>query len=303
MSKQYIFTLLGGDKRQAVIAKRLLHVGHCVRIYGLGALSSDIVGAELFSSAEKAVSGADVVLLPLPVSRDNANLSFAANYSGDALKLSDIVRFAAKGGCGAILGGVIPADMVKAAEASGIFICDYYKSESLQKKNALPSAEGAVMIAMENTDKLIKGMSVLVCGYGRIGTCLASLLDRMGARVTVMARRDESLCEIVMHGYDAVRISENELDRTAFDDEEYDVIINTVPHVVFTRNVMQKIANKPLYIEVASSPGGIDVCAAREMGVEVIFAPSLPGKYAPVNAGEYIFETVCDILRERGMEI
>ena len=143
MSKQYTFTLLGGDKRQVVIAKRLVGLGHCVRIYGLGNLASQAVGAELFSSAQKAVYGADVVLLPLPVSRDNVNLSLAANYTSEALKLSDIVRFAVCGGCRAILGGMIPADMIKAAEMSDIFICDYYKKESLQKKNALPSAEGA----------------------------------------------------------------------------------------------------------------------------------------------------------------
>ena len=156
---------------------------------------------------------------------------------------------------------------------------------------------------MENTDRLIKGMSVLISGYGRIGSALATLLSAMGARVTVMARRDESLCEIAMRGYEPVRICENEPVRAAFDGEEYDVIVNTVPHVVFTRNLLQKLQGKPLYIEVASSPGGIDLCAAREIGIEVIFAPSLPGKYAPVNAGEYIFETVCDILRERGIEI
>ena len=63
------------------------------------------------------------------------------------------------------------------------------------------------------------------------------------------------------------------------------------------------MANKPLYIEIASAPGGIDLPAARDKGIKTIIAPSIPGKYSPKTAGKYIFETVCDILSERGIII
>jgi dipicolinate synthase subunit A len=51
-----------------------------------------------------------------------------------------------------------------------------------------------------------------------------------------------------------------------------------------------------LIIELASSPGGVDVCAARELCANVMWAPSLPGKYAPESAGRIICECVLDVL-------
>jgi dipicolinate synthase subunit A len=303
MFKKYIFTLLGGDKRQVAIAQMILRHGHSVRVCGFGELGASISGAEMYSNAEKAINGADVLLLPLPVSRDNNTLALSHGYCDESVGLSDLVKWADHGGIKAILGGMIPDSMIKAAQDAKIYISDYYKSEKLQKKNALPSAEGALMIAMENTDRVISNMSFVVCGYGRIGAILADILSKMGADVTVMARRDEVLCEIAMQGYRAVRICEDNTDEMAMALRQCDVVFNTVPHVVFTRNIIGKIGKELLYIEVASQPGGIDVCAAREAGIEVIFAPSLPGKYAPVDAGRYIFETVFDILNERGIEI
>ena len=209
----------------------------------------------------------------------------------------NISEFAAKKRA-ILLGGMIPKEMSGQCDKLGIEIYDYYKSEELQKKNALPSAEGALMIAMEHTDITIKDMNALVTGYGRIGSLLANMLDKLGANVTVGARRDETLCELSMMGFNAIRLGEDstDLSNTA---SNCNVIFNTVPNVIFTERVLQNIKNKPLYIEIASSPGGIDLPAARSIGVETVFAPSLPSKYAPISSGRYIYETVVDILSER----
>ncbi len=303
MFRKYTFTILGGDKRQVVIAKKLIACGHTVRIYGLGELSVEIPGAELFCGHEKAIEGSDVIILPLPATKDNVFLYFRCDPSGIQLRLSEIISLAAKGGCRAILGGMLPADVIASAELKGICAVDYYKDEALQRKNALPSAEGALMIAMENTEKVIKGMSTVVCGYGRIGSCLSNILYGMGANVTVMARRDEILCEAALNGYKSVRIKQDEPSEMISCLEKCDVIFNTVPHVIFSRRIIEKLKHKPLYIEIASSPGGIDTLVARELGIQTVFAPSLPGKYAPISAGEYIFETIFDILVQKGIMI
>ncbi len=302
MPDKYIFTILGGDRRQVVIAKRLLSYGHTVRIYGLGELSSEIIGAEFHTVPEKAISDSDVIILPLPVSRDNVSLNLNA-YSDQALSIYDILKFASKNKKTYVLGGLIPYQMLDMARSLGVVIYDYYKEDSLQIKNALPSAEGSLMIAMENTDKVIKDMPVCICGYGRIGSCLATILKSLGADVSVMARRDESLCEISMNGYRAIRIDEKSPSEIINALKKNDVIFNTVPHVIFNRQVLKEALATPLYIEIASNPGGIDISAAREFGIRTLFAPSLPGKYAPVNAGEYIFETVQDILKQGGITI
>lgn len=298
---KHVITILGGDKRQAVIAKEFLKRGYTVKLYGLGDVASAIAGAEICSSIEKAMSSCHVLILPLPVSRDNINLLIQCDKAMP-LALSYIIGLAVKNGCKLIVGGIIPREMQTIAEIEGIIIEDFYLSESLQKKNALASAEGAVMISMEHTEKTVCGSKMLVCGFGRIGSHLATMLTSLGADVIIAARSDAALCEASLRGYKSVRIGDDmaELSKEA---SKCDVIFNTVPAVVFNESVLKEMKNKPLYIEIASSPGGIDVRAARESGMPVIFAPSIPGRYAPVSAGEYIFDTINEILTKRGIDI
>ncbi len=285
--------VLGGDKRQNVVAGELIKLGFDVRLFAVSDQAEFPGCAELFRSVDKVIEGASVIILPLPATRDNIHLS-AQNVK---IALAEIVRLAKKNNS-LLLGGMLPEETVKTCDALGVEVCDYYKSESLKRKNALPSAEGALMIAMEHTDVTVKGMRALITGYGRIGSLLANMLDKLGAEVTVAARRDETLCEISMRGIRAVRIDSDgcALEEAA---NNCQVIFNTVPGVIFTEKILKQIKGKPLYIEIASSPGGIDLYAARDAGIDTVFAPSLPGKYSPVSAGKYIFETISDILTER----
>lgn len=297
--KKHIIAILGGDRRQSVIAQMLLDRGHDVRLFGLGEYGSECTGAELCSNVERAIMGSEIILLPLPVTRDNMNLTLQRG-SGEHIPLSYIVKLAHKSGAAAILGGMIPDEVMRIGESYGLYINDYYRNEKLQQKNALPSAEGALMIAMENTEITLLGMKALVTGFGRIGALLASILSKLGVDVSVAARREETLCEIAMSGYKAVRICEAELVEEI---NNCDVIFNTVPHIVITDSIIEKVNNKPLYIEIASAPGGIDRTSAGYSGFKTLFAPSLPGKYSPISAGRYIFETVSDILSERSITL
>lgn len=300
--RRYNVAILGGDRRQAVVAKRLLERGHTVKLYGIGTYATEIDGAQICSTLEKALSGSEVILLPLPVSKDKINLALIAESASPQITLTSIVELASRNGCKTIVGGIIPTEIKRISEIEGIGTVDFYLDEEFQKKNALPSAEGAVMIAMEHTEKVLQGMKALVCGYGRVGMRLASLLKKLGVAVTVAARGDCALCDAAMSGYNVIRIDEygSEL-ITAISD--CDVIFNTVPSVIFSEKILMAIDRPPLYIEIASAPGGIDVAAAREKQMRVIFAPSIPGKYAPVTAGEYIFETVSEILEKRGIKL
>lgn len=301
MPTKYIFAIIGGDLRQAVIANKLLALGHTVRLFGLGEFSAKITGSEFFLSAEKAILGCDAVLLPLPVSRDGRYLNMISNEKKDCPLLSDIVKYCAHNPSPWIIGGLIPQEMRDIADTLSVKITDYYESENLQMKNALPSAEGALMISMENTERVISGMNVLVSGYGRIGKYLADILRKLGADVSVAARRDEIICEITMSGYNSIKITDEKSMKNAIN--TCDVIFNTVPSVIFTERILNGVKHAPIYVEIASSPGGISVQHARENGIRILSAPSLPGRYAPASAGEYIFETIRDILYERGIKI
>ena len=298
MSEKYTFAILGGDRRQTVIAERLLLFGHAVRLYGAGDSGKRAIGAEICFSLKKAIGESDIVILPLPASRDGITLNMDSEDIKEKVSLKEIGDLCLKEKVGCIFGGMIPKAFYEYAKENKIECFDYYGEESLQMKNALPSAEGAIMLAMQNTDTVFEGSSVLVCGYGRIGRIIADKARKLGADVTVAARRDEVLCGIALSGYKALRIDSNS-DMTDVVDSS-DVIFNTVPSNVINKQILCQIRHTPLYIEIASSPGGIDISAAREKGMHILFAPSLPGKYAPVSAGEYIFETIVELLERRG---
>lgn len=292
-NEQYKVAVIGCDKRQVIVSNCFIRHGCDVRTFALSDVAQIIGRAEICMTAEKAIENASIVILPLPVTRDNLHL----NAQCGQVLLTDIVKLAKKNGS-SLFGGMIPPEMIEICEKLGVEVTDYYKSEDLQRKNALPSAEGALMIAMEHTDITVRGMRALVTGYGRIGSCLSLLLQRLGADVTVAARRDESLCEASLMGYKVLRLDSDgaKLGEAL---KDFDVIFNTVPYIIFTEKVLKECKSKPLYIEIASAPGGIDVSVARKLGVETVFAPSLPGKYAPVSAGEYVFETISDIILKR----
>ena len=76
----------------------------------------------------------------------------------------------------------------------------------------------------------------------------------------------------------------------------YDVIYNTVPSWLFGRDYLFDLDKNTLLVDLASAPGGIDIKAARELGANVNWATSLPGKYAPRSAGELIGECIDSII-------
>ena len=45
---------------------------------------------------------------------------------------------------------------------------------------------------------------------------------------------------------------------------------------------------------------GVDMESAKDLGVKVIWALGIPGKTAPITAGNIIKETICNILGESG---
>lgn len=297
MYTKKIFVVFGHDKRQATIARALIEKGHTVRLCCAGMITDLVIGCEVFLEWKQAMEDCDVVILPLPITRDGSTLA----YTDETVYLEDIIKSAKKCGCRHIIGGLIP-ESILSQNIGGIYFDDYYKSDKLQQKNALPSAEGALMLAMENTDKIINGLNVLISGYGKIGHCLADILHKLGAYVTVAARRDESLCEASLSGYKTIRINKNGIAPESIT-ENFDVIFNTVPSTVYMKNTFSAIKGNTVYIEIASAPYGLDLVSARNAGVEVIFAPSIPGKYAPTSAGMYIFETISEILSKRGISI
>lgn len=294
---------VGGDSRQAVILTRLREEGYGVCAVGLAQAVGLPAGVRLLRTPGSCdewgrlltlTGPCCVLLLPLPLSRDGLTVSCPLDPEARIL-LSDVGEAAGRAGV-PVLGGCMPADFADSLRRSlgDERVADYYASEAVQRKNARLTAEGAVMTVMEQTDTALLGSRAAVIGYGRIGRQLAKLLVCLGVRVTVFARRAESLAEAWGDGCGTVDISAGG-DALSGLAHGYDVILNTVPACLLDRPLLERMDARTRIIDLASSPGCIPPGYVPR-AAQVVRALSLPGRYAPRTAGEVLAEEVLSLL-------
>ena len=277
--------LIGGDLRQLTAADELKRLGYTVSVCGFGTYA----GAE-YKDGIHLPDGTDAVLLPVPVFRgEYMNLPFSEERVTPE-RLSGILR----GHTRLVCGGMIPAELSGELEKSGAAVYDLCESDGFNIMNAVPTAEGAAAVAMDNMKITLAGCSAAVIGFGRVGKALCRLLSAMGAHVTAVSRSERDLAGSEACGYipadhsatprNCRRAGRNLQHRPAHRGDGGAVLA-----------AMKKDA--PL-IDLASRPGGVDTMAASRLGIRVISALSLPGKVAPVTAGKIIAKCLDKRLRE-----
>jgi len=290
MEHEYNIWVIGGDLRQAKLAELLLADGHTVHSYALDALPEP---GEV--PLEPSLSGAELsqcVVLPLPVSGEEGLLN--APLSAQRHLISEILDALRPGQI--VCAGMVTPHVAGLAEERRLQIHDYFAREELAVANAIPTAEGAVQIAMEELPITLHGARVLILGYGRLGKLLAHRFSVLGARVTVSVRKYADMAWAKAYGYTVERTEE--LDGWLCC---YDLVVNTVPVRVLNESRLAELPPGALVVDLASRPGGVDFEAAARLGVKAIWALSLPGKVAPVTSGKNIRDTIYNILQELGV--
>ncbi len=167
---------------------------------------------------------------------------------------------------------------------------DYNTLDSYALLNAVPTAEGAIKIAIESTDFTLWQSNILVIGYGRVGKILADRLKSLGANVTVSARKPKDFASLEALGFSYIN---TESLNTLY--LGYDIIFNTVDANILPDNALK---NLPCSLLVdLSSKGGFNLEYAKSLGLNAMKAPALPGKVAPKTAGKILAKTVCELIR------
>jgi len=280
--------IIGGDERQGFLANFLADRGYSVNTFGLEKFEH-LKFKQFSGTLSGAVSGADIVILPLPITRNGVTINSPFAYSD--IDLSDMIALFKKNQL--ILGGKVPDYMLESAAARDIKLYDYLKREEMSVLNAIPTAEGAIEIAMRETEKTIFGSNCLCIGYGRVGKVLSSRLKALGANVTSSARKFSDFAWIKANGLNSVETNtlESELDK-------FDLIFNTVPHLILDSKALDKCKKTAVIIDLASAPGGVDCVYAQSRGLKAITALSLPGKVAPLTAAEIMLEAILNMIYE-----
>lgn len=286
MEQECNFWILGGDERQVRLAQLMEQDGHTVHTYALERAR----GIPSPALSLERIDRADCVVLPMGVSVGvlHAPLSARTCPLADVLLRLSPSQF--------LCGGRVDDPARQLAKQQGLTLHDYFTREELAIANAVPTAEGAIQLAMENLPVTIHGCRVLILGFGRVGRATAARLAALGAHVTVSARRWDALSWA-----QAMNLHTERLENLPHWLCRFQLIVNTVPALVLGDEELAGISPETLILDLASLPGGVDFSAAARRGITAIHALSLPGKVAPVSAGAAIKDTIYHMMEELGL--
>ena len=287
MRNEWNIWVVGGDLRQVRLAQLLGEEGHTVHTWAL----EEAEGAPGPAAGLSLARLADCVVLPLPAAGEDGRLN--APFSRRRPELAEVLDALRPGQV--VCAGRASPELLELARERGLRLFDYFQREELAVANAVPTAEGAVQLAMEELPITLHGARVLVVGFGRVGKLTAHRFRALGARVSVAARKWADLAWAEAYGYAPEPLEGLDGGLCA-----YDLVVNTVPARVLDGERLAGLKPGCLVIDLASRPGGVDLEAAARLGVRVIWALSLPGRVAPVTAGKILRDTIYHILDELG---
>lgn len=282
-------TVIGGDERNIELANLLQGQGHSVKVFGFNKLFNKKF--ETLKDLESAIFESKIVIGPIPCSKDNELLNTKFNY--EEIQLEEIFKLLTKDQI--FIAGKITKEIATLAKTYNINTIDFLEREELAVLNAIPTAEGAIQIAMEEMTTTIHGSKIMILGFGRIGKILANMLKGLGANVYVEARNYADLAWIKSYSYESVH-----LDKILDYIENMDIIFNTIPSLVITEEILLKLRKGSIIIDLASMPGGVDFQRSKELGIKTIHALGLPGKIAPKTAALIMKDTIYNIIEDLG---
>ena len=179
--------LIGGDRRNDYLGQRLAELG--AQVWLARRRAPRAPGLRQATSLADALLGAGILICPMPpfgplgrVWSDDPEDAFAIDGRGFALLERPSLVFA----------GSFPPALALEAGRAGCELISLGEMEEMSILNSIPTAEGAILMALERTTVTLHGSRAVVLGYGRTGQTLANALTGLGARVTVVARRPES---------------------------------------------------------------------------------------------------------------
>ena len=160
----------------------------------------------------------------------------------------------------------------------GFDTIDLLKDPEYLAQNAAITARCAIALI----GKELKGLPVLILGWGRIGKCLTKFLGYAGADVTVAARNPADIAMVRALGYSGAAI-----DTVSPLLPKFGAVLNTVPAMVLPAF---RCAPDCVLLELASRPG--------MAGPGIINGRGLPGKYAPEESGALIARRFLALVKE-----
>jgi len=282
------FSVIGGDLRLSNLAKMLSKDDNKVCVFGLEKVDelNEDKRIKKCSNIDEAIKESDIIISSIPFLKSNGEIytlfSDIHIFPKDFIKENSSEKI--------FIAGSIKEKEKTLLEKNYKEVIDLMKQEELTILNTIATAEGAVSVAIQNTDTNLHSSKVLILGFGRVAKIVANRFDKLCSKVTCAARKSTDFAWIQAYGYEFTNI--NELGENL---NKYDIIINTVPQMILDKSRLNFMKKDVLLIDLASVPGGIDFEEADKMHIKYVWALGLPGKIAPVASAEFIKEQIYKI--------
>ena len=279
--------IIGGDDRELILVNELVKMGATIVVAGFPK-EKIVHGAFIVNTVEKACKDAEVVILPLPGTDPEGRIR--AVYAEENLILSE-KAIASIADNALVLIGSARQFLKDWAQTYKFTLVETVELDEIAILNSIPTAEGAIQIAMENSKITLHGSKTCVIGFGRVAITLARTLKALGANVSVIARNRGQLARAAEMG--CAKAGYSDLQNIL---NEVDFVFNTVPAMILDNNLLKHANQDLIIIDLASQPGGTDFEAANRYGIKAILAPGLPGKIAPISAGQILADVIPNLI-------
>ena len=196
------YAVIGGDMRNVYLAELLKKDYQYVEIYGFD--KSGRPWALKNSPLDFVLDGARVIIGGIPLLSENNFLT--TPLSKEKLSLSEVMDKIPENSL--FIAGKIPENIIKLFAGKQVKCLDILNREELSVLNAVPTAEGAVHILLQELPMTLMGSRILIVGYGRVGKVLAKTLQGFGAEVWAAARKYSDIAWMEAQGLKPVHIQQ-----------------------------------------------------------------------------------------------
>ncbi|MCE3201487.1 dipicolinate synthase subunit DpsA [Paenibacillus sonchi] len=268
---------LGGDARQIEVIRKCVEMDATVSAAGFDKWDAPSPGVSLEHMSAELLSRADVLVLPTVGCDDEGNIN--ALLSTERLQLLEEHIAALPPSC-MVYTGMAKSYLRGLCDKYSLKLVELLSRDDVAIYNSIPTAEGALVMAIQNTDFTIHGSTSMVLGMGRTGFTMARVLQGLGSNVKVGVRKQEHYARAEEMGWKPFMTGE-----LVAHAPEADLIFNTIPSMIITAQVLSRLPRHCVIIDLASAPGGCDFRYAEKRGIKAMLAPGLPGVVAPKSAG------------------
>ncbi|WP_304508884.1 dipicolinate synthase subunit DpsA [Anaerotignum sp.] len=273
--------VIGGDQRLLYLADLLKKSFLLVQSYALNG-ADRLEGIEKADSLESAMEKADIVIAPVPFTKDGVHLLTKDNT---IVLLKDFSKNLRENSI--VFGGNIPSNVLESAKMKNVECFDFMKMEDVALENAITTAEGAIAEAIALSTQNVNQEHCLVLGYGRCAQAIAERLKGLNAKVTIGARKEEARKDAMAQGYQGVSLGELQalISREQF-------VFNTIPAMVLDAELIEKMDADSIIIDIASAPGGTDFDACERTGIKAKLSLGIPGRYSPKTSANILLRGI-----------